>query len=160
MTLRVVALDYRDPAHARALLALMDHYASDPMGGGRPLAADVRQRLVAELAAFPGAFGVLAWRNAQPVGLINCFTGYSTFQARPLANIHDVVVLAGERGRGIAQRMLDRVAELAAARGCCKLTLEVLAGNGAARQAYRRFGFVPYQLDPDAGVAEYWEKAL
>ena len=37
----VVLADYRNPAHARALVDLLDAYARDPAGGGAPLSADV-----------------------------------------------------------------------------------------------------------------------
>ena len=45
-------------------------------------------------------------------------------------------------------------------RGCCKLTLEVLSENHAAKKAYARYGFGPYELDPKAGQAHFWQKAL
>jgi ribosomal protein S18 acetylase RimI-like enzyme len=103
---------------------------------------------------------VIAYVDGAPAGLVNCFEGFSTFQGRPLVNIHDVVVLAEFRGRGIARRMLDRVEEIARARGCCKLTLEVLSNNQAAKSAYRKFGFSDYRLDPEAGTALFWQKKL
>ena len=56
--------------------------------------------------------------------------------------------------------MLAKVEEVARARGCCKLTLEVLSNNEAAKSAYRRCGFSDYQLDPNAGSALFWEKTL
>ena len=41
------------------------------------------------------------------------------------------------------------------ARGCCKLTLEVLQGNAAARRLYARYGFDGYAFDPAFGHAVF-----
>lgn len=35
--LRILRADYTNPTHARDLLALLDAYARDPLGGGTPL---------------------------------------------------------------------------------------------------------------------------
>ena len=160
MTIEVVLADYRDAAQAAALVELLDGYARDPAGGGTPLSAQVRAELPAALAARPQAFSVLAYDNGQPVGLINCVEGFSTFACRPLVNVHDVVVAPSHRGQRLAQRMLERVEQEARARGACKLTLEVLSGNVSARKAYEREGFADYQLDPAFGSAMFMQKKL
>ena len=158
--IEVFIADYRNTAHAAALVDLLDAYASDPAGGGKPLEAAVRQRLPAELAARPQAFSVLAYEGGQPVGLVNCIEGFSTFAARPLVNIHDVVVLPSHRGKRVAQQMFALVEEEARRRGACKLTLEVLSGNAPALRSYEREGFVGYQLDPAFGQAIFLQKKL
>ena len=160
MTIEVVLADYRDSAQAAALVELLDGYARDPAGGGTPLSAQVRAELPAALAARPQAFSVLAYDNGQPVGLINCVEGFSTFACRPLVNVHDVVVTPSHRGQRLAQRMLEKVEQEARARGACKLTLEVLSGNVSARKAYEREGFADYQLDPAFGSAMFMQKKL
>ena len=103
---------------------------------------------------------MLAFISGEPVGLVNCFEGFSTFQCRPLVNIHDVAVVAQHRGLGISQKMLAKVEEIARQRGCCKLTLEALEGNTIAQNAYRKLGFAGYELDPVMGKAMFWQKAL
>lgn len=140
---------------------LLDAYACDPMGGGEPLDAAVKERLCADLARHPGAASFLAWNaTGEAVGLINCFLGYSTFKARPLMNVHDIIVLSGQRGQGIGQALLAAAESHARSLGCCKLTLEVLTGNATAMASYRRFGFAPYTLDPAAGQASFMQKWL
>lgn len=156
----ILLADYRNPAHARALVDLLDSYARDPAGGGTPLAPEVLSELPEALAARPQAFSVLAYDAEQPVGLVNCIEGFSTFACKPLVNVHDVVVLASHRGQRVAQRMLARVEEEARARGACKLTLEVLSGNRSALRAYEREGFAGYQLDPAFGSAMFLQKKL
>lgn len=155
-----VIADYRDPQHARDILALMDEYARDPFGGGEPLSDSCREQLLPQLADFPGAFSVLAYRNGEALGLVNCFMGFSTFVCKPLVNIHDVVVSKKARGAGVCTEMLDLVAREAKSRGCCKLTLEVLEKNLPAQIAYRKCGFKPYTLDEEMGQAEFWQRYL
>ena len=152
--------DYRNSDDARALVSLLDAYASDPAGGGEPLSDFAKSHLAPALASRPQAFSVLAFDGTQAVGLINCIEGFSTFACRPLVNVHDVVVLASHRGRRIGELMLALVEELAQARGACKLTLEVLDGNSSALALYQRCGFAPYQLDPAMGHAGFMQKML
>lgn len=156
----VVRADYSNPQHAADLLALLEAYACDPMGGGTPLDANVRQRLVPEFAKRPHCFSLLCYLDGQPAGLANCVEGFSTFAAAPLVNIHDLAVAPTFRGRGLARRLLQAVEDEARARGCCKVTLEVLSGNAVAQAAYRSFGFAPYALDADTGTAQFWDKKL
>jgi ribosomal protein S18 acetylase RimI-like enzyme len=113
-----------------------------------------------KLAARPTAASFIAWLNGAPVGLINCLEGYSTFKAQPLMNIHDIAVLPDHRGAGVGQALLAAAEQHAHARGCCKLTLEVLTGNARALSSYLRFGFAPYELDPAAGQASFMQKWL
>jgi ribosomal protein S18 acetylase RimI-like enzyme len=157
---RIEQADLANPDHAAAFLSLLDAYARDPMGGAQPLDAAVKQRLVRDVAAFPGFLVLLAYDGDAPIGIANAVPGYSTFAARPLLNLHDIAVLDAYRGRGVAQALLAALEAEARARGCCKLTLEVLSGNAAAQAAYRRFGFRPYALDPEAGEAHFWHKPL
>ena len=157
---RVCRADYADVAHAHALVMLLDAYAQDSAGGGAPLSEFARAHLVRELAARPQAFSVLAFDGLEPVGLVNCIEGFSTFACRPLVNVHDVVVLASHRGRRIGEQMLARVETIARERGACKLTLEVLSGNHGANRLYERTGFAAYQLDPAMGNAQFLQKWL
>jgi ribosomal protein S18 acetylase RimI-like enzyme len=158
--LEIVRVDFADPAHAAALIDLLDHYARDPAGGGEPLSDFARGNLVTSLAARPFIFSVLAFDSATPVGLINAIEGFSTFACRPLVNVHDVVVMPGHRGRGIAAQLFAEVEAIARERGACKLTLEVLTGNRTARALYEKLGFDDYRLDPAMGHAQFMQKWL
>lgn len=151
---------YSNPMHASALVELLDAYAQDPAGGGEPLSDFAKKHLVKELEARPQAFSVLAFDDVQPVGLINCIEGFSTFACRPLVNIHDVAVLASHRGQRVGEQMLALVDQVARERGACKLTLEVLQGNASAIKLYERVGFAGYQLDPAMGQAKFFHKWL
>ena len=156
----VLPADYANPAHAQAIVALLDAYARDSAGGGEPLSDFACAHLVAELAARPQMFSVLAYAGEQPVGLVNAIEGFSTFKCRPLVNVHDVVVLENQRGRRVGEQMLALVEQIARARGACKLTLEVLEGNQSALRLYQRIGFAGYELDPAMGQARFMQKWL
>lgn len=159
VTLAIGLADYTDARDAADVVALLDAYARDPMGGGEPLAEAVKARLAGDLAANPHAFSLLARIGDEAVGLANCFMGYSTFAAAPLVNIHDLAVLPGHRGTGIGKALLAAIEAEALKRGAVKITLEVLSGN-PARHLYAACGYGDYQLDPEAGTAMFWQKRL
>jgi GNAT superfamily N-acetyltransferase len=155
-----VLADLDDPVHAEAIVSLLDGYARDPMGGGRGLADHVKANLIAEIKKRPHMLALLAFSDEAPAALAICIEGFSSFACQPLLNIHDLVVSPRFRGRGLSQKILAKVEDVARERGCCKLTLEVLQGNRVAQRAYRAFGFEGYELDPAAGKAVFWQKKL
>ena len=156
----ITPTDLTDLSHVEAFLDLLDHYAREPMGGGDGLSAYAKIHLVDTLKAVPGFHGALAWLDGEAVGMIDCFAGFSTFAAMPLLNVHDLIVRAGHRGRGIGQALLAWAETRARELSCCKLTLEVLSSNMRAMASYRRAGFAPYVLDPAAGNALLMQKKL
>ena len=158
--MHTILADYSDPAHAAAIVSLLDAYAQDPAGGGQRLSDFAKANLVNELARRPQAFSVLAFEGDAPVGLVNCIEGFSTFACKPLVNVHDVVVLGSHRGQRVGEQMLVLCEEIALQRGACKLTLEVLGGNHSAIKLYERVGFAGYQLDPAMGSALFLQKWL
>lgn len=160
MSLQLVPVDLENAADSAAWLALLDHYAQDPMGGGTGLSVYAKANLVRELKDLPSFHGGLAFLDEKAVGLINCFAGFSTFAAKPLLNIHDIVVHADARRQGIGQALLYWAEQRARELGCCKLTLEILSGNSLAMASYVRAGYAPYVLDPATGQALLMQKLL
>jgi len=160
MKVEIVKANYLDENHARDIRNLLDDYAADPMGGAQALAPEVKENIVKELAKLPHAFSLIGYVDGVPASLVNCFDAFSTFACKPLINIHDVVVLEAFRGRGISQQMLAKVEEIARSKGCCKITLEVLSNNVAAKAAYLKYGFSDYELEPQAGTALFWQKKM
>jgi ribosomal protein S18 acetylase RimI-like enzyme len=152
--------DFKNPEHGKDILYLLNEYAKDPLGGSEPISDFARDNLLGALAEIPGAFSVLCYIGSTPAGLANCFQGFSTFKCKPLINIHDIVVIEEYRGRGISQAIMETIESVAIQRQCCKLTLEVLEGNQNAISAYKKFGFIPYELDNKYGRASFWEKEL
>lgn len=158
--MNIFEADLADPEHANAVVFLLNSYADSPEGGGKPLPEEVQNNLAGTLRKRSDAAVVLAFENETPAGLVICIEGFSTFSCKPLLNIHDVFVAPGFRGQGLARQLFDHVETIAKARGCCKLTLEVLEGNERACAAYTKFGFTGYELDPAMGRALFWEKKL
>lgn len=156
----ITLADYQNPKHRQAVIAMLDDYARDPMGGGEPLPEETKENLMDEMLKRDYVFSLLAFVDDEPVGIANCVEGFSTFAAKPVMNIHDIAVTQAHRGQGISKRLLQEVETLAQFRGCCKLTLEVLQGNTPAKVAYEKFGFKPYQLDEANGKAEFWQKYI
>jgi ribosomal protein S18 acetylase RimI-like enzyme len=158
--------DLDDPREARAVVELIDGYAREESRDGRALPDEVRQSLVAGLAAHPTACVILAWRGGDPVGIAVCFRGFSTWNARPLLNLHDLAVRAADRRLGVGRRLLRAVEERARTLGCCKLTLEVRGDNRVAQGLYRSFGFVGGAGAPGEALGGrpeqtfFWEKPL
>ena len=159
-SIAIIEADLAIPEHADAVIALMDEYARDPMGGGQGLSDYAKSNLVPELAIRKTAHVIVAFVEDKPAGLVTCLEGFSTFACQPLLNIHDVIVAAPYRGRGLSKLMLKAAEQIAIDLGCCKLTLEVSEHNHIAQKAYRSFGFNGYELNPEMGKALFWEKKL
>ena len=157
-SLRICRADYANRMHASAIVLLLDAYARDAAGGSEPLSDFAKTHLVDALAARPQAFSVLAFDDTQPIGLVNCIEGFSTFACKPLVNVHDVAVLASHRGQRVAEQMLALAEQIARERGACKMTLEVLQGNRSAIRLYERVGFAAYQLGSTMGQAQFLQK--
>ncbi|MBS1154160.1 MAG: family acetyltransferase [Proteobacteria bacterium] len=151
----VTQADLGNPHHATGIVDCLDAYARDPMGGGQALSAHARQNLVAGLAAHPASVTFIAQAASQIVGVAVCFFGYSTFQAKPRLNLHDLIVLPTQRRRGIGRALLDAVAAHAAACDCCAVTLEVRKDNPTAQALYRSLGF-----GGGNSAMEFWVKPV
>lgn len=158
MDIEIKIADYSDPTEAKHIGELLNIYALDPMGGAKPLPDSIKNNLAHELSKLPQAFSVICYVNKAPAGLVNCFEGFSTFNCRSLVNVHDVIVTPEYRGFGLSQLMLSKVEAIAKEKECCKITLEVLEGNKVAQNAYLKFGFSDYELDPAMGKALFWQK--
>jgi len=160
VSVKIIQANYCNEKNRDEITLLLDHYANDPMGGGKPLDKYVIENIANELSRIPHAFSVIGYVDNQAAGLVNCFELFSTFSCKPLINIHDVIVLKEYRGKGLSHKMLEKVEEISIEKGCCKLTLEVLSNNEIAKSSYKKFGFSSYELDPEAGQALFWEKLL
>lgn len=156
----VVQVDYSNSQQGSDLVALLDSYARDPMGGGEPLGQWVKNNLIAELSRRDFGLSLIAYVNNEPAGLLNAFEGFSTFACKPLFNVHDIIVLERFRGLQLSQLLLQELETIACAKGCFKITLEVLEGNNIAQRAYQKAGFAGYELDPQMGKAMFWQKKL
>jgi ribosomal-protein-alanine N-acetyltransferase len=133
------------------------------MTGARPSAADIVPVVVTDaepLAAVQAACFDETWSAASVAGLLSGFgtfgfwatidgaegrlpVGYVLVRSiGDEAEILSIAVLSGERGHGIAARLLARALDAATQRGARKVFLEVAPDNAAAIALYGRAGFV------------------
>jgi GNAT superfamily N-acetyltransferase len=68
------------------------------------------------------------------------FANFSTFLGRPGLWLEDLYVQPAHRGRGVGRALLQRVAGIAAERGCGRLEWSVLDWNERAIGFYRGMG--------------------
>ena len=146
--------------HQHALVTMVDAFMRDPMEGGQPLSEQSKRDLVPGLRAHPACYVLIAWRGGLPVGFSICFLGFSTFNARPLINIHDIFVDSSVRGVGIGRMLLERIEAKAHELNCCRITLEVREDNRVARGLYRKVGFEEVVDGPQRVPVEFWHKPL
>jgi ribosomal protein S18 acetylase RimI-like enzyme len=140
-SLRIIQVRKAAKKYKQALVELVNVYLSGKMGENRQLDGKAQKRLVFQLFRHPGALVFFAETGKKPVGLAVCFTVFSTFSAKKIINIHDLIVLPECRGRGIAGRLLDAVEDKARELDCCKLTLEVRVDNKKGMRLYKKHGF-------------------
>ena len=131
--------------------------------------AEVREVRLGALAESPGAFFATleqeqaydeqkwrqrltetayfgAWEDGRLIGLVACFPEAGTDagpDGAPAAGWHLVAmwVSPDRRGRGIADRLVEAVCDLARARGGTRVALWVADANPRAQAFYRRLGF-------------------
>ena len=68
------------------------------------------------------------------------FTNFSTFLCQPGLYLEDLYVQPAHRGQGIAKALLQRLGQLAVARGCGRFEWSVLDCNANAIAFYERMG--------------------
>jgi len=164
-SIETIVADYQSQFHRTSILRLLNEYANDPAIGGTGLPFKTRQRVVDELARRDAAVTLLAIEkpadgSARAVGLLNAFETFSTFAAMPVLNLHDIMVTASHRGRGIGRQLIASATRLAIERECCKLTLEVYRGNAGAAGLYRSCGFDDPSGNRDLGETLFLAKVL
>lgn len=69
-----------------------------------------------------------------------------TPESRRFAYISDIFVTPSHRGRGLAGRLLQEIEHRLVGPGIERLRVASLAANTAAERAYRRAGFLPYEI--------------
>ena len=141
--IKIIEANLENKKHQTDIIAMTLAYALDEMGNNSILPNDVLLRLIPGLKTMPTTNIFLAYINENPVGIATCFVGFSTFNARPLLNIHDFAVLPEYRKMGISRLLMEAVEDKARKLGCCKLTLEVNDQNSRGKHVYRAAGFEP-----------------
>jgi len=76
------------------------------------------------------------------VGFTQLYPSFSSISMRRVWILNDLFVSEPDRGRGVAQRLLDRAKALAVETNAKGLSLSTAADNVAAQRLYERNGFV------------------
>ena len=133
--------DYENPLHLTALVDLLNHYMTDPMGEAPPLNKLQQLRLVDGLSNHPAALVLFVLYDGEIVGLATCFINFSTFNVKSYLYIHDIVVYADFRNKGLGKALMEKLIEISTEREYCKITLEVREDNFQAQGLYFSLGF-------------------
>ena len=109
----------------------------------------VRRALYEEWLAEPDAFVLIAEFMGQPVGyaLVHLRGPEETWATGArIGVLETLVVLPGERGRGIGSALFDRAYEELRELGVTELEVAVIARNAEALRFYERQGMVPFTV--------------
>ena len=74
--IEITLADYSNPAHAQAVIAMLDAYAKDPMGGSEGISDEVKENLIKEMDKREHVFSLLAFDGDQPVGVVTVLKGF------------------------------------------------------------------------------------
>lgn len=101
------------------------------------------QVLAARLSDPPDDFAVLIAEdgNGERLGFIHVHSGKDHYHRDEHGHVEDLIVVPGEEGRGVGALLMEKGEEWARSRGYRWLSLNVFAGNGRARELYRRLGY-------------------
>ena len=83
---------------------------------------------------------IIASYMNQPVGIALYFFTYSSWAARSVLNLHDIIVSKQFRGKGVGRHLIAYLANKAKQKACCRIDLEVRCYN-QARKFYEKLGF-------------------
>lgn len=155
MEFSIIQVDLQNPIYCDQVVKLLNDYMNDPMGNNRPMPAGLAPQIISGLKQHSGFLGFFVMADDQFAGLANCNISFSTFQARPLINIHDFIVAPECRNMGAGHFLLRGVINYASQNGYCRVNLEVREDNTNAKSLYRKMGFsdcVPRMM--------FWERKL
>ena len=82
-SIEIIQADLDRDDHRRSVLELIDAYARDPMGNGRPLPDRVKKELIPGLRNHPTTLIFLAGCDGRAVGIAVCFIGFPPLPPGP-----------------------------------------------------------------------------
>jgi GNAT superfamily N-acetyltransferase len=98
----------------------------------------------------PFAFVLLAGEAGPAVGFALYYFRYSSFRGRPSVWLDDLYVYPHARRQGAGRRLMERLAEVAAAADCTHIAWVASASNVAGMAFYRRLGATVVHQAADA----------
>lgn len=144
--MKISFVDWSNASHCQAVLELNIQLQAEGFERHNlTLPADQEERLrtllISDLSALPEIVGFLAFEGEQPVGLMLCRRGYSTYRVRRTIYCEDLWVHPEHRRRGIARSLVEAVIEHGSQMDYARVELTTTANNLAAGKLYLSFGF-------------------
>ena len=135
----IIEADLKIKEHSDAVILLTKEFSNDHEN--KTQESFTIKNLIKGLRNHPTTIIFIAYKNNYPIGQAICFKGFSTFNAKPLINIHDLYVNKNHRGKGVGSQLINRIEKKAKLLDCCKITLEVVENNLQALKTYDKNGF-------------------
>lgn len=85
---------------------------------------------------------IIAEEDGEPVGFALFFHNFSTFLGRSGIYLEDLFIIPEKRGNGYGKALLQKLAQIAADRGCGRLEWWCLDWNESSISFYKRLGAV------------------
>jgi GNAT superfamily N-acetyltransferase len=136
-----IKIDLENQEHCQNLLNLLNDYMLDEMGISQSMPKELAPKIINGLKQHPAYLGFFVYVDNEYAALANCNLNYSTWQAKPLINIHDFIVSPKFREQGVGGFLLAEISNYAKETGCCKVNLEVRNDNKKAQNLYQKHGF-------------------
>ena len=152
---KIVKVELSIEKHAWNVIKLLDEYMRDEIGLGQPMPEGLDVEIIEGLRKHPGYLGFFACVGNDFAALANCNLNFSTWQGRPLLNIHDFIVSSSYRRQGLGMFLLRGIEDYAVSSGCCRINLEVRHDNYRAQDLYLKAGF-----SACSPPNYFWEKQL
>jgi len=155
MELSILNVDLQNPLHCNHVIKLLNDYMNDPMGNNSPMPKGLGVQIISGLKKHPAYLGFFVLSGDDYAGLANCNINFSTFQAKPLINIHDFIVASEFRKIGAGGFLIQGILDYADKNGFCRVNLEVREDNYPAKSLYKKMGFsdcVPRMM--------FWERKM
>ena len=94
--------------------------------------------------------------SGSAVGFATIFWSWSTLSAQRIGVMNDLYVVDEERGKGLADRLIESCVEACKSRGATQLVWQTALDNARAQTVYERVGgvsskWLDYSLPVDAG---------
>lgn len=126
------------PDDAATVLELLRQLAAFEGGRVTAQAGDLANAL-----AHGRLHALLAEQGGKGVGVLTLLPSFSSWRGQECAVIHDLFVLAEQRGSGLGGALVRAAMDLASLRGWTRLDVNVLEWNQQTQNFYRRFGLIP-----------------
>lgn len=138
---KFIKADLNNPIHCEQILNLLNDYMEDEMGVSKSMPKELAPKIIEGLKQHSAYLGFFVCVDEQFAALANCNLNFSTWQAKFLINIHDIIVSPTFRKQGVGQFLLTEIEIYAQENGYCKLNLEVRNDNLKAQKLYKKVGY-------------------